>query len=117
MVAFAGLELLAEFDDDDASSARSRGDVLGSPWDKLVILAIVTSAMASTQTTIIPASRTTLSMARTEALPRRFAADPPALPDADVSTVVIGALAIAWYVAVNIALGELPLRHALGARR
>ena len=40
------------------------GDVLGSPWDKLVILAIVTSAVASTQTTIIPASRTSFSMAR-----------------------------------------------------
>ena len=55
----------SEYDDDDELSSPRRGaDVLGSPWDKLVILAILTSAIASTQTTIIPASRTSFSMAR-----------------------------------------------------
>ena len=37
-----------------------------------MLLAVSTSAVASTQTTIIPASRTALSMARRHALPRRF---------------------------------------------
>ena len=54
--------------------------MLGSPWDKLVILAIATSAIASTQTTIIPSSRTSFSMGRQSALPRVFARGPPALP-------------------------------------
>ncbi len=41
-------------------------------WDWIVLLAVATSAIASTQTTIIPASRTGLSMARRHALPARF---------------------------------------------
>jgi amino acid transporter len=101
VVAFAGLELLAEFDDDDAIFGTLAGDVLGSPWDKLVILAIVTSAVASTQTTIIPASRTSFSMARSGALPRRLAAIHPRFRTPHVSTVVVAALAIAWYVPAN----------------
>ncbi len=38
--------------------------VLGSPLDKLLIIAVLSSASASTQTTILPTARTTLSMAR-----------------------------------------------------
>ena len=78
VVAYAGLDTLAEYDDDDAIFAFLGADVLGSPWDKLVILAIVTSAVASTQTTIIPSSRTSFSMGRQSALPREFAAVHPA---------------------------------------
>ncbi|MBA3375678.1 MAG: APC family permease [Actinobacteria bacterium] len=77
VVAYAGLETLAEYDDDDAIFAALGADVLGSPWDKLVILAIVTSAVASTQTTIIPSSRTSFSMGRQSVLPRIFAAVHP----------------------------------------
>jgi amino acid transporter len=101
VVAFAGLELLAEFDDDDAVFGTLAGDVLGSPWDKLVILAIVTSAVASTQTTIIPASRTSFSMARSDALPRTLAAIHPRFRTPHISTIVVAALAIAWYVPAN----------------
>ena len=39
VVAFAGLEALGEYDDDDAIFGVLAGDVLGSPWDKLVLLA------------------------------------------------------------------------------
>ena len=101
VVAFAGLELLAEFDDDDAIFGTLAGDVLGSPWDKLVILAIVTSAVASTQTTIIPASRTSFSMARADALPRGLAAIHPRFRTPHISTILVAALAIAWYVPAN----------------
>ncbi len=101
VVAFAGLETLAEFDDDDAILGTLAGDVLGSPWDKLVLLAIVTSAVASTQTTIIPSSRTSFSMARAGALPRAFAAIHPRFRTPHISTIVVAALAIAWYVPAN----------------
>jgi amino acid transporter len=101
VVAFAGLELLAEFDDDDAVFGTLAGDVLGSPWDKLVILAIVTSAVASTQTTIIPASRTTFSMARSDALPARLATVHRRFRTPHVSTAVVALLAVAWYVPAN----------------
>ena len=48
-------------------------DVLGSPLDNLLIIAVLTSAAASTQTTILPTTRTTLSMAAKGAAPRYFA--------------------------------------------
>ena len=96
------LETLAEYDDDDAIFAALGADVLGSPWDKLVILAIVTSAVASTQTTIIPSSRTSFSMARQRALPRAFAAVHPRFHTPWFSTSVIAALAIVWYVPINL---------------
>ena len=102
VVAYAGLETLAEYDDDDAIFAALGADVLGSPWDKLVILAIVTSAIASTQTTIIPSSRTSFSMGRQSALPHAFAAVHPRFRTPWLSTAVIAGLAIAWYVPLNI---------------
>ncbi len=101
VVAYAGLETLGEYDDDDAIFAALGADVLGSPWDKLVVLAILTSAIASTQTTIIPASRTSFSMARQAALPRAFAAVHRRFHTPWFSTAVISGLAIAWYVPVN----------------
>ena len=114
VIAFAGLDALGEFDDDEGVFSFLAADVLGSPWDKLVVLAIVTSAIASTQTTIIPASRTTMSMGRADALPRPFAAIHRRYRTPAFSTAVVAALAIAWYVPSS-PLGELPLRHALRA--
>jgi amino acid transporter len=102
VIAFAGLETLAEYDDDDAIFAVLGAQVLGEPWDKLVILAIVTSAVASTQTTIIPSSRTSFSMGRQDALPPTFAAVHPRFHTPWFSTIVIAGLAIAWYVPLNI---------------
>ena len=114
VVAYAGLETLAEYDDDDAIFAALGADVLGSPWDKLVILAIATSAIASTQTTIIPSSRTSFSMGRQSALPRRFAAIHPRFHTPWFSTLVIATLAIAWYVPLNI-LSQNALYDTLSA--
>jgi amino acid transporter len=101
VVAFAGLEQLAEFDDDDAILGVLAVDVLTEPWDTLVLLAIVTSAIASTQTTIIPASRTTLSMARSGAYPSVLARIHPRFRTPHVATASVALLAIAWYVPAN----------------
>ena len=103
VVAFAGLDVLAEFDDDEGIFAFLGADVLGTPWDKIVVLSIVTSAIASTQTTIIPASRTTFSMARAEAMPAAMARIHPRFRTPHVSTIVIAILAMAWYVPANFA--------------
>ena len=70
VVAYAGLGQIAEFNDDAGIFGALATDVLGSPLDKLVVIAVITSALASTQTTILPASRTILSMARQDAFPR-----------------------------------------------
>jgi amino acid transporter len=101
VVAFAGVEALTEYDDDDAIFGVLAGDVLGSPWDKLVLLAIVTSAVASTQTTILPASRTTLSMARSNAYPTLLARIHERYRTPHIATAVVAALAILWYVPAN----------------
>jgi amino acid transporter len=114
VIAYAGLETLAEYDDDDAIFAALGADVLGSPWDKLVILAILTSAISSTQTTIIPSSRTSFSMARQSALPSAFALIHRRYHTPWVSTAVIAGLAILWYVPVN-ALSENFLFDTLSA--
>ncbi|HEX6761585.1 MAG TPA: APC family permease [Gaiellaceae bacterium] len=72
------------------------GSVFGSPWDKLLIIAVLTSASASTQTTILPTARTTLSMARWEAIPKVFGRIHPRYLTPDVSTLGMGALSIVF---------------------
>ena len=71
-------------------------------WDWVLLLSVSTSAIASTQTTIIPASRTGLSMARRAALPRKLAHIHPRFRTPDVSTWLVAGIAIGWYVLVNI---------------
>ena len=72
--------------------------VFGSPWDKLLIISVLTSASASTQTTILPTARTTLSMARWGAIPKIFGHIHPRYLTPDVSTLGMGALSIVWTV-------------------
>ncbi len=75
--------------------------VLGSGLEKLLIIAVLTSASASTQTTILPTARTTLSMAFWKAIPER-------LRDRvhkryltpTVSTLGMGAVSIAFTIAM-----------------
>ena len=77
------------------------GSVLGSPLDKLLILAVLTSAAASTQTTILPTARTTLSMARWRAIPSAFGRVSPRWQTPTVSTIAMGGVSLIWFVAVN----------------
>lgn len=101
VVAFAGTSFLADnADEEEFVFALLATKVLGG-WDWIVLLAVSTSALASTQTTIIPASRTALSMARRHALPARFAHIAPRFRTPDVSTWWVAAIAIAWYLVVN----------------
>jgi amino acid transporter len=102
VVSFAGADWLAEnADEEEAVFALLSAQALGG-WDWVVLLAVATSAIASTQTTIIPASRTALSMARRAALPRRFAAISPVHRTPDVSTWWVAAVGVAWYVGVGL---------------
>src|SRR5581483_7627738 len=55
-----------------------------------------TSASASTQTTILPTARTTLSMARWGAIPKIFGRVHPRYLSPDVSTLGMGALSIVF---------------------
>ena len=73
-----------------------------SPWDKLVIIAVLTSAAASTQTTILPTARTTLSMARAGAMPESLGAIHPRFLTPHISTILMGAFSIVWYVGLTL---------------
>lgn len=98
--AYAGPALLAK-NSADVFAAIGH-PVLGSPWDKLLIIAVLTSASASTQTTILPTARTVLSMARWKAIPSRFGDIHPRYLSPSVATLAMGGFSIAWYVILTI---------------
>jgi amino acid transporter len=72
--------------------------VLGPGIDKLLILAVLSSAAACTQTTILPTARTVISMARAAALPKKFADIHPRYLTPGFATLVMGAVSIVWYI-------------------
>jgi amino acid transporter len=76
--------------------------VLGSGLDKILIIAVLASASASTQTTILPGARTTLSMGRIGAIPDSFATIQPRFLSPGFSTLFIGGLSGVVYVLFSI---------------
>jgi len=101
-IAFGGVDRLAGDQSGDVLGLLA-GDVFGSgTLGKVVIIAVLTSAAASTQTTILPTSRTALSMARAKAAPDALARVHPRYLTPDVATWVMGGLSIAWYVGLTI---------------
>ena len=97
--AYGGEKLLVDNSDDVLSVLGNK--VFGSPLDKILIIAVLSSAAASTQTTILPTARTSLSMARWGALPKTFGTVSPRWQTPTVSTIVMGVVSIIWYIAVN----------------
>lgn len=101
VIAYCGPAFLSgHADDEEAVFATLSAEVLGS-WGWVVLLAVATSALASTQTTIIPASRTALSMARRRALPDSFARIHPRHHTPDIATWWVSAIAIVWYLVMH----------------
>jgi amino acid transporter len=87
----------------------------GTFLSRLLILMVLSSAAASTQTTILPTARTTLSMAAYGALPPSFAKIHPRYLTPTVSTVVMGAASIALYIPLNFIAGGNPIADAVTA--
>jgi len=76
--------------------------VLGTSWGKLLILAVLSSAVATTQTTILPAARSTLAMGAHKAFPEWFAkVDPRHLTPAN-ATWTFGIISVVWYVTLTL---------------
>lgn len=98
VLAWKGIGGAAAFDDDEGILSAYATGVLGDDLGKLVLLAVVVSALASTQTTILPAARTSLSMARAEAFPDAFGGVSKRFFTPVFSTIAVGVLAVAWYV-------------------
>jgi amino acid transporter len=110
-MAFAGPVFLAE-NSDDVLGALST-DVLG-PLSFVLIIAVLTSAAASTQTTILPTARTMLSMGAKGAIPGYWAKIHPRYLTPGPATLWMGALSIIWYVGLKI-VSENILYDAIAA--
>jgi amino acid transporter len=76
--------------------------LLGRVLEALLLVSVLTSAAASTQTTILPTARGTLAMAAHGALPRSFARVHPRYLTPSVSTVWMGAVSVAFYVGLTL---------------
>jgi amino acid transporter len=98
--AYAGVDQLVANQEDVLSALGT--EVFGTPLDKILIIAVLTSAAASTQTTILPTARTTLSMARSAALPKSLGKVHPRFLTPHVSTVLMGVASIVWYVGLTL---------------
>src|SRR6202453_2925496 len=91
------------------------GGGLGTFLSRLLILMVLTSASASTQTTILPTARTTLSMATYKAIPAAFARIHPRYLTPTVSTIVMGVISIALYIPLNYFAGGNMIGDAVTA--
>jgi amino acid transporter len=107
--AYHGTGFLANHSGDVLGALGS--SVFGSPLNKLMIIAVLTSASASTQTTILPTARTTLSMAHWGAIPQAFGRVHPRFLTPSFSTLMMGGLSIVWTVAL---LAFNPSQNVLG---
>jgi amino acid transporter len=107
--AYHGTAFLSNNSDDVLNALGS--NVFGSPLDKLVIITVLTSASASTQTTILPTARTTLSMASWKAIPSAFGRVHPRFLTPTFSTLLMGGLSAIWTVAL---LALNPTQDVLG---
>ena len=74
---------------------------VGTVLTRLLVLMVLSSAAASTQTTILPTARTTLSMAVYKAIPSAFAKMHRRFLTPTVSTVTMGGVSILLYVVMN----------------
>jgi len=77
------------------------GVALGS-LSFLVLIAVCISALASTQSSMVPGSRALLSMARRGALPERVGLMSPRFKTPWASLLIVGGGAVAWYIAVSL---------------
>jgi amino acid transporter len=98
--AYAGVDQLVANQEDVLSSLGK--EVFGTPLDKILIIAVLSSAAASTQTTILPTARTTLSMARAHAMPQSLGKVHPRFLTPHISTVLMGVASIVWYVSLTL---------------
>jgi amino acid transporter len=111
---FHGVGFLTnEANQEDVLNALGSG-VLGSTLNKLLIVAVLTSASASTQTTILPTARTTLSMAHWKAVTSVLSRVHKRYLTPTVSTLGFGALSIAITI-VLLLLSESVLEDSLTA--
>jgi amino acid transporter len=94
-----GIGLGNEANKDDVFLAMK--DVVLGPWGWLIVVAVLASVLSSTQTTILPTARGTLSMGVHGALPAKFGEVHERNQTPGFSTQVMGAAAVVYYVAMS----------------
>ncbi len=88
---------------------------IGSVFSHLLILMVLTSAAATTQTTILPNARTTLSMAFHKAIPAIFGRTHPRYMTPTFSTISFGVASVIYYAAINFIAGGGVIEDAVTA--
>jgi amino acid transporter len=101
VVLYLGQANFAEMSDDGLVLVDMSASVFG-PLSFLVLVAVATSALASTQSTMVPGSRAVLSMARRGALPAKLGLLQPRFKTPWVSLTVLAVIAATWYVGVSL---------------
>ncbi|MET3721024.1 MULTISPECIES: APC family permease [unclassified Arthrobacter] len=89
-------------------------DVVLGPWGWLIVVAVLASVLSSTQTTILPTARGTLSMGVHGALPPKFGEVHTRNQTPGFSTQVMGTAAVVYYVAMSF-LSENLLSDSISA--
>ena len=95
--AFHGPQFLADNADSEDVLGALGLDVMGDPLYLLLIASILTSAAASTLTTILPTARTAFSMADHKALPEYWGRVHPKYLTPSTATIGMGVLSIVFY--------------------
>ena len=122
-IAFAGIGadgigLGNEANADDVFAAMGKavfgGGAVGWLMIHLLAITVLTSASASTQTTILPTARTSLSMAAFKAVPSRFAKIHPTYLTPSESTIWMGVVSIVFYVGLTLVSSNI-LADTIGA--
>lgn len=101
VVLYLGQANFAPMSDDGIVLVDMSTAVFG-PLSFLVLIAVASSALASTQSTMVPGSRAFLSMARRGALPATFGRLQPRFKTPWVSLTVLAVVAAGWYVGVSL---------------
>jgi amino acid transporter len=105
-VGTTGIGLGSEGNADDVFAAMGHevfgGGTVGWIMVHLLAICVLTSASASTQTTILPTARTSLSMAAFKAIPGRFAKIHPKYLTPSDSTIWMGGVSIVFYVGLTL---------------
>ena len=75
--------------------------VFGPIFYRILLFAILTSSLAASQTTMLACARTIFSMSHHDALPKGLGKVHPRFSTPHISTILVGALSIGWYVGLT----------------
>jgi amino acid transporter len=112
-VSYAGTDRLSAVGEDDFFAALGT-ELMGTTGGKILVGAVLFSALASTQTTILPTARTMLSMARRDAFPGRFARISARYQTPSYSTAVFAGVSALIYVTL-VLISDSVLQDSIAA--